>query len=80
MFRFYPKWKGFHALFQKADFGRTAFVLACEKLTRETVIEVVETILVRFSGTTSSLNIGDALVMAAIDNNSSLDGLYFIMR
>ena len=80
MFRFYPKWKGFHALFQKADFGRTAFVLACEKLTRETVIEVVETILVRFSGTTPSLNIGDVLVMAAIDNNSSLDGLYFIMR
>ena len=77
MVRFFPKWKGLHALFQKEGGGRTAFELACETLTRKTVIEVVEAILVRYSGTT---NIGNALMMAAIDDNVNLDGLYFLMR
>jgi hypothetical protein len=80
LFRFYPKWKGITALFQKDAFGTTSFEMACTKFTRNRVLDMVEEILVRYTTTIPPVNIGDALMMAAINDSISLDGVYFFMR
>ena len=83
--RFYPRWKGIRTLFQKENSWRgvTPFQLACDKLTRAAVMEVVEDILVRYTtntGLVNNNNNGNAMVMAATDDTISLDGLYFSIR
>ena len=80
LFHFYPKWKGITALFQKNGSGYTSFEMACEKFTRNAVLDVVEEILMRYTTMTPPVNMGDALMMAAIDDSISLDGVYFFMR
>ena len=80
LFRFYPKWKGITALFEKDAVGSSSFEMACTTYTRNRVLNVVEEIRVRYTATTPPVNIGNALMMAAIDNNISLDGVYFFMR
>ena len=80
LFRFFPRWKGITALFQKDAFGITSFEMACTTFTRSRVLDVVEEILVRYTATTPTVNIGHALMMAATDNTISLDGVYFLMR
>ena len=77
---FYPRWKGMLALFQQDDNGRSSIEMACENFPRKSVMETVEQTILRYTGTTPSLNIGNALMMAAIDDTISLDGVFFLMR
>ena len=78
-FRYYPKWKGLHALFSIDNDGNTPFTLACDQLTRAKVLEVVEESLVRYN-THESVDSNNALILAASDDTISLDSVYFIIR
>ena len=78
-FRYYPKWKGLHALFSIDNDGWTPFQLACNKFTHTKVMEVVEDSLVWYS-TNESVDSNNALILAAIGDTISLDGVYFIIR
>ena len=80
LLRFYPRWKGMIALFQKDNSGWSSFEMACRKFSRKNVMETVEQAILRYTGTALSLNIGNALMMAAIDDTISLDGVFFLMR
>ena len=82
--RFYPRWKGINTLFQKSYNGvwRVPFELACDKLTRAAVMNVVEETLVRYTTTNGLVNdnTGNAMILAATDDRISLDGLFFLIR
>ena len=78
LFRYYPRWRGTHALFHNG-FNDTPFALACKLFTHTKVMVVVEEILVRYT-TNEFVDYHNALIMSAIDDNISLDGLYFFMR
>ena len=88
LFRYYPRWRGINALFQKDIDGDTPFQLACESLPRTKVMEVVEEILARYTTTnglvntttTTTNNNGNAIILAASEDTMSLDGLYFLIR
>ena len=80
--RYYPRWKGINTLFQKASNGRAPFELACDRLTRAAVMNVVEETLVRYTTTNGLVNdnTGNAMILAATDDRISLDGLFFLIR
>ena len=78
LFRYYPRWKGIHALFHNG-FNDTPFALACKLFTHTKVMLVVEEILVRYT-TNEFVDYHNALIMLAIDDNISLDGLFFFMQ
>ena len=81
LFRYYPRWRGINALFQMNNRGKSSFALACDKfrLTRTKTMEVVEGILARYT-TDGLIDHDNALIVAAIDDNITLDGLYFLIR
>ena len=82
-FWYYPRWKGLHALFSLDNYGDTPFQKACNTLTRAAVMEVVDDILVRYTTNNELLHTndnGNAMLVAAIDDTISLDGLYFSIR
>ncbi|OEU06224.1 hypothetical protein FRACYDRAFT_255564 [Fragilariopsis cylindrus CCMP1102] len=89
--RYFPKKKGISLLFHKANDGETTFQRACTKLVCENVMfvedaklccekvmEVVEDTLARYSDT--PVNVPEALLLAAIDENVHLDCVYFLLR
>ena len=78
--RWFPKKKGISFLFQKSKnmYNETPFQYACENLGYEKVLEVVEETLVRYSDT--PVNITEASLSAAIDDNIHLDCVYFLLR
>jgi hypothetical protein len=81
--RYFPKKTGFSLLFKKDDNGDTSFQMACRKFGGGVVIAGVEETLTRYnscSDNTSPLNIMEALVMAAVDENVHLDCLYFLLK
>ncbi|OEU12976.1 hypothetical protein FRACYDRAFT_243278 [Fragilariopsis cylindrus CCMP1102] len=81
---YFPKKKGINLLFIKTNEGDTPFKIACEKYGHEQVMEVVEDTLIRYSTSldnhASPLNIVEALMMAAIDENVHIDCVYFLIR
>ena len=93
--RYYPRMRGILLLFQRNNFGQTAFQFACKKLeSRKTVMEIVEgTISQHFhrstitatsttttTAPTQNAYIGDTLISAAIDDGIHLDCVYFLVR
>jgi hypothetical protein len=76
--RYYPKNKGLSLLFKKNGYDDTPFQYACGKYGYKKVMEAVEGTLIRYSDT--PVNIVEALVMAAIDENIHLDCVYFLIR
>ncbi|MGK3747418.1 MAG: hypothetical protein ACI90V_014282 [Bacillariaceae sp.] len=77
--KYFPNKKGINLLFHKNNNGKTPFQLASKKIGHDEVMEVIEdTLIIRYSDT--SINTAEALVMAAIDQNIDLDGVYFLLR
>jgi hypothetical protein len=76
--RYFSKNKGINILFHKHNKGETPFQMACKKFGRNEVIKIIEDTLARYSDTL--LNVGEALLSAAIDENSHLDCVYFLLR
>jgi hypothetical protein len=89
--RYFPKKKGISLLFHISNRGETIFQHACvqfgfedvmyvqdTELGREKVMEVVEDTLARYSDT--PVNVPEALISAAIDENVHLDCVYFLLR
>jgi hypothetical protein len=86
---YYPTKKGINLLFRKGNIlnyrGETPFQRACEHHGVDEVTKVVEDTLIRHTYTSadnnaSPLNIEDAILTAAIDQNIHLDCVYFLMR
>jgi len=81
---YFPKKKGINLLFRKNNKGETPFQKACEKYKPKQVKDVVEDTLIRyitsFDNHASPLNIVDALMMAAIEENVHLDAVYTLIR
>ena len=75
--RYYPTKKGISSLFTKNIHGDTPFQYACVKHERDVVMRIVENTL---NNSVISLNIIEAVVMAAIDGNVHLDCIYFLLR
>jgi hypothetical protein len=75
---YFPNKEGFNLVFRQDMFGQTPFQLACEKHGRDQVMNVIEDTLTRYSPT--PLDIADALMTAAIDENVHLDCVYFLLR
>jgi hypothetical protein len=79
--RYYPNKKGIHLIFNKNNMGCIPFQYACEKFGYEQVMEVVEETLIRSSSSDDTpINITQALLSAAIDENVHLDCVYFLLR
>ena len=76
--RYFPKKKGINILFHKNTYGSTPFQYACTTFRCDEVIKIVEETLARYSDT--PLNVIEALLSAAIDENSHLDCVYFLLR
>ena len=76
--RYFPKKKGISLLFRKMNSGRTTFQYACINLGYEKVMEAVEDTLACHSGT--PVNVTEALLSAAIDEEVHLDCVYFLLR
>ena len=76
--RYFPKKKGISLLFCKGYMNRTPFQYACEEFGYDKVMKVVEDILVRYSDI--PINMADALLSAAIDENVHIDCVYFLLR
>ena len=81
--RYFPKKKGLSLLFKKNDYDNTPFQFACIKFGDEKVMEVVEDTLAHWyasSDNTPPLDIEEALLSAAINENIHLDCVYFLLR
>jgi hypothetical protein len=83
--RYFPEKKGISLIFKKNHAGITPFQYACKKFGYEEVIKVVEETLIRCYSSSSSddtplLNIVEALLSAAIEENIHLDCVYFLLR
>jgi hypothetical protein len=78
--RYYPRKKGINLLFRKDKFGETPtpFQRACESFGHEKVMKVVKDTLAHYN--TPPLNIEEAVLSAAIDENVHLDCVYFLIR
>ncbi|OEU11035.1 hypothetical protein FRACYDRAFT_270915, partial [Fragilariopsis cylindrus CCMP1102] len=70
--KYFPKQKGIHMLFRQGigTNGKTPFQIFCEDFGYEQVMKVIEETLIRYSDT--PINIVDALITAAIDENVHL--------
>ena len=80
--RYYPKKRGIIALFENVSFNServSVFGIACENFGREQVIDIIESTLTRYSATVP-LQTADALISAAMDDRTHLDGVYSILR
>lgn len=75
--RYYPRKKGITLLFDRRV-GKTPFQVACENFGHEKVMEVVEGTLAHYN--TSPLNIKEAVLSAAIDENIDPECVYFLLR
>ena len=75
--RYYPTKKGISLLFKKDNNNDTPFQDACGDLGREEVMKVVEETLCRYLDTT--LDIVEALVLAATDETVHLDCVHFLL-
>jgi hypothetical protein len=83
--RYYPKKIGISLLFTKNNKGKTPIQIAFRKTKlRDKVMTVIEDTIIRYSSfsenNNTSINIVEALVMAAIDENIHLDCVYFLLR
>jgi hypothetical protein len=67
-------------MFRKNPYGDTPFQLGCKTFAYEKVMKVVEDTLTRYSDAAPPLNIAEALLSAAIDENVNLDCVYFLLR
>jgi hypothetical protein len=76
--RYYPKKKGFSLLFKKGREDRTPFQAACKAFVYKDVMEVINETLARNSDI--PVNVADALITAAMDENIHLDCVYFLLR
>jgi hypothetical protein len=82
--KYFPKQKGIHRLFRQGirqgirASGKTPFQFFCEKFGYEQVMKVIEETLIRYADT--PINIVDALITAAIDENVHLECVYFLLR
>jgi hypothetical protein len=76
--RYFPKKKGINLLYRKNNYGETPFQEACKTYGRDEVMKVIEETLIHYSDT--PINIAEALLMAAIDENVHLDCVYFLLR
>jgi hypothetical protein len=77
--RYHPKKKGINLLFRLNIPNNTPFQLACEKYGYEEVMKIVGDTLTCYSNTTP-INVEEALLSAAIDENIHLDNVYFVLR
>jgi hypothetical protein len=80
--RYYPEKKGISILFKKKDSinGDTPFQLACGNFGYEEVMKILEDTLSTRLALTTPINVEEALIMAAIDENIHLDCVYFLVR
>ena len=76
--RYFPEKEGICILFQKDNDGDTPFSDACKLLGRDKTMKVVETTLAEKSD--NKYVTSNVLLLAAIDDNIHLDGLYFFIR
>ena len=78
--KYFPKQKGIHMLFRQGigTNGKTPFQIFCEDFGYEQVMKVIEETLIRYSDT--PINIVDALITAAIDENVHLECVYFLLQ
>jgi hypothetical protein len=80
---YYPIKKGISLLFKKDEHDKTPFHIACNKHGRDEVMRVIEDTLIRHSSSSENsppLNVAEALITAAIDENIHLDCVYFLLR
>jgi hypothetical protein len=81
--RYFPEKKGINLLFRKTCNDITSFGLAhCQYGTSDELMKVMEDTPISSSSSESTpqLNIAEALIMAATDENIELDGVYFLLR
>jgi hypothetical protein len=67
----------------EGDIDRTAFQTACKRFGHEEVMKIIEDTPARCytsSDNTPTLNIEEALILAAIDKHIHLDCVYFLLR
>ncbi|OEU10442.1 hypothetical protein FRACYDRAFT_247546 [Fragilariopsis cylindrus CCMP1102] len=77
--RYYPRKKGITLLFDTSRrVGKTPFQVACESFGHEKVMKVVKDTLAHCN--TPPLNIEEAVLSAATDENVHLDSVYFLIR
>ena len=79
LLRYYPKQKGISVLFLKNRDGSTPFSLSCSKFKRHRVMVAIKEVLCRYSITTP-IQMTNALLLAATDENIHLDCLNFLLR
>jgi hypothetical protein len=81
---YYPKKIGISLIFKKTEEedGCIPFESACINHGINKVLKVVEDTLILYASSENSqqLNIAEALIMAATDNNIDLDAVYFFIR
>ena len=63
-----------------SDKLETPFQYACKKFGSDTVLKVIEDILIRYSTEGTPLHVVEALIPAAIDDNIHLDCVNFLLR
>jgi hypothetical protein len=82
--RYFPKKKGINLLFKINEDDNTPFQLACDKFGYEVVMNAIEETLTHCYSLSVDdsppLNVVEALIMAAIDENIHLDCVYFLLR
>ncbi|OEU18796.1 hypothetical protein FRACYDRAFT_237076 [Fragilariopsis cylindrus CCMP1102] len=81
--RYYPKKKGISLLFRKSNNDFIPFVEACMKFGEEQVMKMIEDTFIRCyssSDDTPPLNVVEALMTAAVDEDIHLDCVYFLLR
>jgi hypothetical protein len=85
---YFPEKKGICLLFQNNKNSTTPFQHACSIFGQDEVMTVVEDTLLDYQRSSSQddsnnaepYNVGDALIMAAIDESVHLDCVYFLLR
>ena len=77
--RYHHKKKGINLLFRKNNLKKTSFQRACERFGYEEVMKIVDDTVTCYSATTP-INIEEALLSAATDDNIHLDSVYFLLR
>jgi hypothetical protein len=79
--RYYPNKNGINLLYQKSKniYGKTPFQYACHSFGQEELMKVIDDTLAFYSGDTP-INIIEALVTAAIDEDIHLDCVHLLVR
>ena len=76
--RYFPKKKGISLLFRKQNYGGTTFQHVCSHFGYKKVMKVIVDTLACYSNT--PVNVPEALLSAALDENVHLDGVFFLLR